>query len=103
MHLLRLCDAHNIPFATNIATGEVLIHGLERGDLEWRNLLKNPECNHLLDNKRVLLALLAKTLFIIDIFTINFRHKFSIHLQNCSICSLFYFYILSIQKIYAIF
>ena len=42
MHLLRLCDAHNIPFATNIATGEVLIHGLERGDLEWRNLLREP-------------------------------------------------------------
>ena len=40
--ILRLCDAHNIPFATNIATGEVLIHGLERGDLEWRNLLREP-------------------------------------------------------------
>ena len=33
MNLLRLCDVHNIPVATNIATGEVLIHGLERGDL----------------------------------------------------------------------
>ena len=42
MHLLRLCDMHNIPFATNIATSEVLIHGLERGDLEWRDLLRNP-------------------------------------------------------------
>lgn len=42
MHLLRLCDAHNIPFATNIATAEVLIHGLERGDLEWRNILREP-------------------------------------------------------------
>lgn len=40
MHLLRLCDAHSIPFATNIATAEVLIHGLERGDLEWRELLR---------------------------------------------------------------
>ncbi len=37
MTLLRLCDVHNIPVATNIATGEVLIHGLERGDLDWRN------------------------------------------------------------------
>ena len=39
-HLLRLCDMHNIPVATNIATGEVLIHGLERGDLDWRNIVK---------------------------------------------------------------
>lgn len=38
--LLRLCDAHNIPVATNIATAEVLIHGLERGDLEWRDILR---------------------------------------------------------------
>lgn len=36
MNLLRLCDVHNIPAATNIATAEVLIHGLERGDLDWR-------------------------------------------------------------------
>ncbi len=34
--LLRLCDMNNIPFATNIATAEVLIKGLERGDLHWR-------------------------------------------------------------------
>lgn len=39
--LLRLCDVHNIPVATNIATAEVLIHGLERGDLEWREILRN--------------------------------------------------------------
>ena len=38
--LLRLCDVHNIPVATNIATAEVLIHGLERGDLEWRDILR---------------------------------------------------------------
>ena len=41
INLLRLCDMHNIPVATNIATAEVLIHGLERGDLDWRNIL-NP-------------------------------------------------------------
>lgn len=41
MNLLRLCDMHNIPVATNIATGEVLIHGLERGDLDWRNIVRN--------------------------------------------------------------
>lgn len=34
MNMLRLCDMHNIPVATNIATAEVLIHGLERGDLD---------------------------------------------------------------------
>ena len=42
MTLLRLCDVHNIPVATNIATAEVLIHGLERGDLDWRNIV-NPK------------------------------------------------------------
>ncbi|MCI8496842.1 MAG: methylglyoxal synthase [Clostridiales bacterium] len=42
MNLLRLCDMHNIPVATNIATAEVLIHGLERGDLDWRNIV-NPK------------------------------------------------------------
>ena len=40
MNLLRLCDMHNIPVATNIATAEVLIHGLERGVLDWRNIVK---------------------------------------------------------------
>ena len=43
-NLLRLCDVHNIPVATNIATAEVLIHGLARGDLDWRNIV-NPK-NH---------------------------------------------------------
>ena len=38
--LLRLCDVHNIPVATNIATAEALIHALERGDLDWRNLVR---------------------------------------------------------------
>ena len=41
MNLLRLCDVHNIPVATNIATGEVLIHGLERGDLDWRDIVSS--------------------------------------------------------------
>ena len=41
MNLLRLCDSHNLPVATNIATAEVLIHGLERGDLEWRDVLRS--------------------------------------------------------------
>lgn len=37
--LLRLCDVHNIPMATNIATAEALIHALERGDLDWRDIV----------------------------------------------------------------
>ncbi len=36
--LIRLCDVHIVPLATNIATAEVLIHGLERGDLDWRDV-----------------------------------------------------------------
>ncbi|MCL2034514.1 MAG: methylglyoxal synthase [Oscillospiraceae bacterium] len=38
--LLRLCDVHNVPVATNIATAEALIHSLERGDLDWRELVR---------------------------------------------------------------
>lgn len=42
--LLRLCDENNVPVATNIATAEVLVQGLERGDLDWRNIV-NPKYN----------------------------------------------------------
>jgi len=38
--ILRLCDMHNIPVATNIASAEMLIHGLERGDLDWRDIIR---------------------------------------------------------------
>lgn len=41
--LLRLCDVHQIPVATNIATAEILIRGLDRGDLDWREYLRKPE------------------------------------------------------------
>lgn len=40
--MCKLCDIHNIPIATNVATAEVLIKGLERGDLDWRNIA-NPK------------------------------------------------------------
>lgn len=32
----QLCDMHNIPIATNLATAELLVKALERGDLSWR-------------------------------------------------------------------
>ena len=40
-NILRLCDVHTIPIATNMATAEVLVLGLSRGDLDWRNLVRN--------------------------------------------------------------
>ena len=36
----KLCDTHNIPLATNLATAELLIRALDRGDLEWREMYK---------------------------------------------------------------
>ena len=39
--LIRMCDVQNIPVATNIATAEVIITALARGDLDWRNIV-NP-------------------------------------------------------------
>lgn len=38
--VIRLCNEHNIPLATNLATAEVLLLALDRGDLDWRNLVK---------------------------------------------------------------
>ncbi len=40
--IARLCDQHNVPFASNVATAEVLIQGLKRGDLDWRDIV-NPK------------------------------------------------------------
>jgi len=38
--ILRLCDLHNIPLASNLATAEILLLALDRGDLDWRNVVK---------------------------------------------------------------
>lgn len=38
--VLRLCDIHNIPAASNLATAEALLLALDRGDLDWRKLIK---------------------------------------------------------------
>ena len=39
-NVVRLCDTHNIPLATNLASAELLIKALDRGDLEWREMYK---------------------------------------------------------------
>ena len=38
-YIRKLCDQYNIPLATNVATAEMLILGLERGDLDWRDIV----------------------------------------------------------------
>lgn len=45
MNILRLCDVHNIPLATNIATAEVLVMALDKGSLDWRELI-NPRSEY---------------------------------------------------------
>ena len=44
LSILKLADVHNIPLATNVATAEVLIMGVDRGDLAWREIV-NPKAN----------------------------------------------------------
>lgn len=43
--LLRMCDTQNVPTATNIATAEVLVCALDRGDLDWRDIV-NPSSEY---------------------------------------------------------
>ena len=40
VNIMSTCDMHNIPLATNLATAELLIKSLDRGDLEWREMYK---------------------------------------------------------------
>ena len=40
VHTIHLCDMHNIPVATNLASAEMLILGLQRGDLDWREMFR---------------------------------------------------------------
>ena len=44
-NLLRLCDLHNIPVATNIATAEIIITAVGNGDLNWRDFV-NPTSDY---------------------------------------------------------
>ena len=43
--MMRMCDLYNIPVATNIATAEVIITALDRGDLSWREIY-NPRSEY---------------------------------------------------------
>ena len=38
--IFHLCDTHNIPLATNLATAEMMICSLDRGELDWREMYK---------------------------------------------------------------
>ena len=40
VNVVRLCDTYNIPLATNLATAELLIKALDRGDMEWREVVR---------------------------------------------------------------
>ena len=46
MQTLRLCESHNVPVATNLATAEMLILGLQRGDLDWREMVRPRKSIH---------------------------------------------------------
>ena len=50
VELLRLCDLYNVPIATNIATAEVVVTALDRGDLDWREIV-NPRSAYNLRRK----------------------------------------------------
>ena len=43
--LNQMCDQHNIPLATNIATAEALICALDRGDFDYREII-NPKSEY---------------------------------------------------------
>ena len=38
---IRHCDKHNVPIATNLASAEMSIMGLQRGDLDWREMVRS--------------------------------------------------------------
>ena len=48
--LMQECDRSNVPTATNIATAEVIITALDRGDLDWREIY-NPRSSYNLRSK----------------------------------------------------
>ena len=38
LETIRHCDKHNVPFASNLGSAEMFIMGLQRGDLDWREM-----------------------------------------------------------------
>jgi len=38
LETIRHCDKHNVPIATNLGSAEMFIMGLQRGDLDWREM-----------------------------------------------------------------
>ena len=38
--VIRMCDTYNIPLATNLATAEIIILAIDRGDLDWREMYR---------------------------------------------------------------
>ena len=38
--LFQVCDLNNIPLATNLASAELLVMAISRGDLDWREAYK---------------------------------------------------------------
>ena len=41
LSISRLCDQNNIPFASNVATAEMLVLGMDRGVQDWRNIVND--------------------------------------------------------------
>ena len=39
MQTMHLCDSYNVPMATNLASAEMMVLGLQRGDLDWREMI----------------------------------------------------------------
>jgi methylglyoxal synthase len=38
LETIRHCDKHNVPIATNLGSAEMFVMGLQRGDLDWREM-----------------------------------------------------------------
>jgi len=44
MQTMHLCDTYNVPMATNLASAEMMVLGLQRGDLDWREMIPKRSC-----------------------------------------------------------
>lgn len=45
--LIRLCDVYHVPIATNLASAEIFIKALDRGELSWREVRKRQKSTYL--------------------------------------------------------